>query len=358
MGFIFLFGLLIFPLLSQAGTLDELRKTWQPSKTDEAISKAVVFLLTQQKDTGAFISNPGNETAMTALSIMALSAIGCQTTDPTKEGASLRKALAFVLKDDRQTPDGYFGQADGSRMYGHGIITLMLAELVGMGADAGQDKLLREKCQKGVDLILRAQKIPKAANIAGGWRYLPTAVDSDLSVTVWQVMALRAAKNAGLDVPKEAIDAAIGYIKRSYQSPRDATGKPTNRISACAYQPGGAPSYAMGAGGLLSLQVCGDYDAPEVAGSADWLRNMKLTYNDGFFFYGTYYYAQGMYQRGGEHAEESRRLVAEQLLPRQAPDGSWTAVAGHELQAGKVYSTSLAILCLAVKHHYLPIYQR
>ena len=353
-----LFGLLIFPLLSQAGNLDDLKKAYQPTKTDEALSKATAYLLTQQKDTGAFLSNPGNDTAMTALGILALSAVGHQPTDQTKEGEALRRALAFVLKEDRQTPDGYLGAADGSRMYGHGIITLMLTELVGMGADPAQDKLLRERCQKGVDLILRAQKVVKDANSMGGWRYTPTDASSDLSVSVWQVMSLRAARNAGFDVPKEAIDAAVAYIKRSYQSPRDPTGKPTNMISACGYTPGTAPSYAMGAAGLLSLQICGAYDAPEVVGSADWLRKMKLNYADGFFFYGTYYYAQGMFQRGGESAEEAKRAVAEQLLPKQALDGSWTATGGSEVAAGKVYSSSLAILCLAVKYHCLPIYQR
>jgi hypothetical protein len=44
-------------------------------------------------------------------------------------------------------------------MYGHGIVTLMLAEMVGMGADARQDTLIRERCQKAVDLIVRAQKV-------------------------------------------------------------------------------------------------------------------------------------------------------------------------------------------------------
>jgi hypothetical protein len=328
------------------------------NRVDAATAKAIGFLISQQDAAGAFRSQPGNETTMTALGIMALLAVGHQPADSTREGAVLRKAIGFILKEDRQQPDGYFGAADGSRMYGHGIITLTLSELLGMGADAAQDRLIRDRCQKAVNLILNAQKVAKGGGHNGGWRYEPQSADSDLSVSVWQVMALRSAKNAGLDVPKEAIDNAIAYLKRSYYSPRDAAGKPTNLESGCAYQIGGGPTYAMAAAGLLSLEVCGEYEAPEVYGSAEWLRKNKVDYNCVFFFYGTYYYAQGMYQRGGEHAEAARRFVEEQLLPKQSPDGSWRAASAHEIQAGPVYSTSLAILALAVKCHFLPIYQR
>ena len=122
---------------------------------------------------------------------------------PPAKARPCRKALDYVLQPDSQTPEGYFGAKDGSRMYGHGITTLMLAEMLGMGADANQDELIRTRCRHAVELILRAQKVTKNELNQGGWRYTPDAGDSDMSVTVWQTMALRAAKNAGLDVPKE-----------------------------------------------------------------------------------------------------------------------------------------------------------
>ena len=65
-----------------------------------------------------------------------------------------------------------------------------------------------------------------------------------------------------------------------------------------------------------------------------------------------------MFQRGGEHATYARKLVEETLLPKQGPDGSWMGQSGQERGAGKVYATSLAVLSLAVKFHFLPIYQR
>lgn len=170
-------------------------------------------------------------------------------------------------------------------------------------------------------------------------------------------MALRSAKNAGLSVPKEAIDMAIGYLKRSYYSPRDRTGKPTNLRSACGYEPGQYPSYATAAAGLLAMQVCGEHDAPELTGSAEWLREQAVTVDRRYFYYGTYYYSQAMQKKGGEYGAIARQITEKLLLSQQDRDGSWQGRDGQERGAGKVYSTALAILSLSVKYHFLPIYQ-
>ena len=205
-------------------------------------------------------------------------------------------------------------------------------------------------------MIVRAQKVPKSATFKGGWRYNPTDTDADLSVTVWQVMALRAAKNAGLSVPKETIDNAIAYIKRSYYSRRDSAGRILDLKSAFAYQPGSGPAYSTAAEGLLALQVCGEYDAPELQGTVEWLRMNKLkNSNVSHFFYGTYYFAQGMYQRGGASADEARQLVENLLLAEQKENGRWQ---NQEANASPVYGTAMAILSLSVRHHFMPIYQR
>jgi hypothetical protein len=290
---------------------------------------------------------------------MAMAAVGHQPSDETKQGAAMKKALSYVLRPDRQEVQGFFGGRDGSRMYGHGITTLMLSEMLGMGVDAQMDQVIRDRCRLAVELIKRSQSFDKDPRNKGGWRYNPNATDSDLSITVWQVMALRSARNAGMDVPKETIDNAVGYIKRCYQSrERDPDGKPLNLKSACGYEPNRAPEYAMAAAGLLSLQVCGAYDSVEAKGSADWLKEKKIEYGGEWFFYGTYYFAQGMFQRGGEHSTYARKLVEDLLIPKQGPDGSWQGQSGQERGAGKVYATSLGVLSLAVKFHFLPIYQR
>ncbi len=311
------------------------------------------------REQGAGREADRHETALTSLAILAFAAVGHQPADKTPEGAGLRRAIDFVLRADRQEPDGYYGKQDVGRMYGHGITTLALTELLGMGVNKAQDRLIRERGRKAVELILRAQRAHKReTKFEGGWRYEPDSADSDLSVTVWQLMALRSAKNAGLDVPKGAIDAAVGYLKRSYELAPGRKAQGAANLGGCAYQPGGKPEFAMVAAGLLALAVCGQYESPEAHGSANWLRENRPDPGNRWFYYGTYYYAQGMFQRGGEFAEEARRLVQDTLLPLQEADGSWLGSQGQEHSIGRVYGTSLAVLSLAVKYHYLPIYQR
>ena len=318
--------------------------------------RATQYLLQQQDEAGAISNKMRNETAMTSLSILALASVGHQAGDPSPEGQAMKKALAYVTGPDIQEKDGYLGQKDGSRMYGHGITTLMLAEMLGMGVDAQQDELIREKCRKALELILRAQKVPKNESNRGGWRYTPDTNESDMSVTVWQTMALRAAKNAGLDVPKGTIEDAVKYIKRCYEPDADRRGGDV-KLGGFGYQ-GKGRELSTTAEGLLALQVCGEYESEEVRAASDRLLKSGLTENEKWLFYLTYYYAQGMYQRGGKHAEEGRKVVADVLLPMQNRDGSWEGKGGEERGGGKVYATAMAVLSLAVKNHFLPIYQR
>ena len=330
---------------------------FQEDKVDKAIKKAVDFLAGKQQTDGS-IHDRGNQTTMTSLSLMAMAAVGNQPVYPTVEGRVMRRGLDYVLREDRQDDQGYFGNKDGGRMYGHGIITLMLSEMLGMGLDDEQDQRIRKRCQKAIDLILRSQKVPKRPpSHQGGWRYTPDSRNADLSATIWQLMSLRSAKNAGLDIPSSAIEDALGYLRRSYHSTLDSKGDPVNKKSGFAYQPGGHPEYTTTAAGLLAMQVCGEYESPFVKGAADWLLENEPNTGRKFFFYGTYYYAQSMYQRGGDHAKIARKKVEDVMLKLQRGDGSWHG-SGSENSAGQIYSTSMAILALAVKYHYLPIYQR
>jgi hypothetical protein len=330
---------------------------------DAAIARGVRFLLSCQEANGGFFDaargeRDRHESALSGLAVLALAAAGHTPADRTPEGAAMKRAVDFLLQPARQDPDGYFGREDNSRMYGHGIVLLALAELLGMGADKAQERLLHDRVRLGVELTLRAQRVSKRdPRHVGGWRYTPDSADSDLSVTVWHLLALRSARNAGLPVPKAAIDLAVGYLKRSYMSTGDprATGEP---IGGFAYQPGQRPDYSMTSAGLLAMIICGHYESEEVRGAANWLRANPVEAENRWFFYGTYYYAQGMFQRGGDFALEGRRNTERLLLPRQLEDGAWHGSQGQEYGVGRIYGTALAILSLAVRNHFLPIYQR
>ncbi len=327
-----------------------------PALTD-SIDRGVRFLLSLQKDDGS-IADKGNPTAITSLAIMALSATGRVPDGLTAQGRAVGRAIDYVLRPDRRT-GGYFGHRDGSRMYGHGITTLMLTEMAGMGTSPEQNAAMHDAVAAAVDVIVASQRVDKPAAMAGGWRYTPDAKDSDLSVSVWQVMALRSAKNDGFDVPAEAIDAAVAYLHRSATSPLDPSGAPRDDLTGFSYAPGSSDAkFTMTAAGLLALQTCGQYDTPLTRAAAAWLMAHPPQTRERFFFYGIYYYAQGMFQVGGAAAEQADRRTDELLLPMQDSDGAWRSRSGEERNIGDVYTTALAMLSLSVRYHYLPIYQR
>ena len=325
---------------------------------DRAVNSGISFLIDTQRDNGA-VADRGHEVAMTSLAIMAMASIGVEPQPNSKAGVSMTRAIDFVLDAKHQDLQGYFGGRDGSRMYGHGITTLMLTEVLGMGATVEQNQRIHSSLVEALKLILSAQKVTKSEKLQGGWRYTPTSRDSDLSVSVWQLMALRSAKNDGLDVPGEAIDKAVQYLRYSYASPLSRDGTPRDKISGFSYTPGTHhPSFTMSAAGLLAMQVCGLYDSPLVKGSSEWLLQHPPKQTERFFYYGVYYYAQGMHQAGGKFAARADKLVPELLLQSQRSDGAWLARGGEERNVGAVYATALAILSLSVRYHYLPIYQR
>ncbi len=334
------------------------------------VEKAVSWLLKQQQPSGYFSEQktnqaprpgdvPSHSAAMTALAIMGLASVGHLPGNPTPEGAAAERALKFIVDNVEPDENGYLGRSDRSRMYGHGIISLMLTEMLGMSASEETDKKVRSMTERAIKLIIRAQQVPKSEANRGGWRYEPSSSDSDISVSVWQLMALRAAKNSGIEVPKEAIDNAIAYIKRSYRAERDSNGQLKQMEAAFSYEPyGGRQTFSTTAAGLLSLQVSGQYDVPEVIGSSNWLIKFPPEVNEPWFYYGCYYYAQGMYQRGGDHAATARQKTEQMLVSAQGAEGSWSPRNGNEKSAGPVYATSLALLSLSVYHHFLPIYQK
>lgn len=349
---------------SYGQTSSEIPAALRPDPVDAAVAGGVRYL-TRSQDVSGMIQDADKRqshgVAMTGLAVMAMAAAGHQPADKSPSGDAMRRAVAFLLRADIQAQSGYFGGRDGSRMYGHGIVTLALTELLGMGADKVQDGLIRERAQRGVSLILAAQRVKKHdPRFIGGWRYAPDASDADLSVTVWQLLALRSAKNAGLPVPKESIEAAVAYLCRSYVGPRPTVAAPAGSPAvkgAFGYVPGQPPQYAMAAAGLLAMQVCGMHDAPEVLGAAEWLREARPVWETQWFFYGTYYYAQGMRKRGGDTALEAQEQVERVLLAHGQPEGFWEGADGSEAGQGRVYCTALALLSLSTRYHYLPIYQ-
>lgn len=323
----------------------------QPGPTaqdvDDAIVRALRYLAQQQQPSGGWVVDAfnGEATSATSLAVMAFLAAG-HAPGEGPYSPLLRRGVEFVL--DHQEPNGMLIHRRGhGPMYDHGISTLMLAEVSGMVPEA-QAERTRRGLERAIRLILASQMVPKSSSQRGGWRYHPSSSDSDLSVTGWQLLALRAAKDIGCDVPAENIDLAVDYVKRC--SPRDGRG--------FGYQPGNASTVVLSGTGLLALQVCGEDNCAEVHRAAEYLELRPLRHRDPWFYYGVYYTTIGMYKRGGNDWSNSRPLLFAELLAAQHPDGSWSAGNNAEAPWGRTYCTAMAVLALTVEYEYLPIYQR
>jgi hypothetical protein len=318
---------------------------------DNAVVRGLAFLSQEQKPSGAWETESfGESTAATSLAVMAFLAAGHMPGEGPY-GKQINRGIRWVIEHQEENGMLVHRKSHGP-MYSHGISTLMLAEVYGM-VDEADAKDVRRALERGVALILGSQAVDKHSRHQGGWRYQVDSKDSDLSVTGWQVLALRAAKNVGCDVPAEAIDEAVGYIKRC-ASLRGGEAD----FFGFGYQPGNGATPTLTGVGILALEVCGEHHSPEALGGAEYLFDRPLRPGSNYFYYGVYYTNVGMFKIGGDFADFTREHTAHLLLNAQQPDGSWISDHSTERRVGPVYSTTLAILALAVDYRFLPIYQR
>src|SRR5262249_16660112 len=154
---------------------------------------------------GMINAGGGDSAAMMALAGIAFLADGNMPGNGPY-GPEVDRILDYVLKNCQES--GLISSPNyGSPMYGHGFATLFLAEAYGMSPRED----LKEKLERAIKLMVLTQ------NYQGGWRYQPAPNDADISVTICQIMALRAARGAGIKVPKRTIDMAIDYVKKSQE---------------------------------------------------------------------------------------------------------------------------------------------
>ena len=190
-----------------------------PEKYRATVNKGLEYLVKQQQKDGHWGAN-GDQypVSMTALAGMALLMEGSTVRDG-KYATNIRLCADWLM--DRSMKgnqrDGLIGNPDhpteaGRYMYGHGFGLLFLASVYGDEED-------RDRRERLKDILTRAVKYTaNAQSTQGGWYYTSKMEGHDQdegSVTVTQVQALRAARNAGIPVPKDVIKKAQDYLKNS-----------------------------------------------------------------------------------------------------------------------------------------------
>lgn len=288
---------------------------------------------------------------MTAFSLMALASAGHFPSAATLEGKAAARGLAYVLTNLGPEDQGYLGKWDRSRMYGQGIITLMLVRLLPHAPDEATRLRMQAYIGHAIDFCVTAQAVVKNEHHTGGWRYEPNSSDSDTSVTTWQMMALLEAKKAGLAVPQDSLDKGLAYMQRAYRHRRDAAGRIISGIFP--YESNGYFSkFRHGTrAGLLVLQAAGLHDSDQARRALASLTNFDFLpppQPGAFFYYGGYYHAHALFHSGGPHAALAREWLEKTLLPLQTPEGSWTPT-GNEKNCGTFYATALALLSLGAE---------
>jgi len=311
------------------GATRELKVT---PEIERAVTRGLDYLARTQKPNGAWPGNYGNVSGVVGLAMMSFLAHG-DVPDEGKYGHVIRRAVSYIVT--HQESNGLLqGEGGSSPMYSHGFATMALGEVYGVIDDPRVGPALK----KATGLIVKCQ------NRLGGWRYSVNSTDADTTVSGAQMMGLRAAANAGIEVPITAVQRGVAYYKSCF-CPGGGFG----------YTGPSGPSPARSGIGLLILSLSGAYRSPEAKATAELLLHGGGSYGYGGYFYDMCYYcSQAMYQAGGKYWRYWNETMTPAIISMQAPDGSWP----QQGTGGVVCNTAFALLSLEINYNLLPIYQR
>jgi hypothetical protein len=338
-------------------------------KYRDVINKGLDYLAKVQHRDGHWEANGGQyPMTMTALAGMAFLMEGSNMREG-KYCERVRKAVDWIM--ERCQRNGLIGNPAnateaGRYMYGHGFALLFLSQVYGEEEDADRRKKLENILTRAVEFTGKAQ------SSMGGWYYTSAADGHNAdegSVTITQVQALRAARNAGIVVPKGIIDKAQKYLQNS-TTPRGGVIYSLSQGGGRAMGGERAPLTAAAIScGFSSGEYDSEYPKKWIKFCQDAIPIDKSGRDSfGHWEYTHYYYAQAIYVLGDTgYAKlfpdskpphqltwsKYRDVIFDYIASRQGADGSWNS--GH---IGPVYTTSCYLAILQLDNSTLPIYQR
>ncbi|MFT4587950.1 MAG: squalene cyclase [Candidatus Binatia bacterium] len=315
----------LLPFSASAQKLFSEESDLNPKLVDAMYVKGLRYLVKSQNEKGYWESGRyGTDPGVVGFATLAMLAHG---DDPNfgPYATPIRRSLNYILS--QQIDEGMIGQT----MYNHGFATLALAEAYGMV----KDPRLGPALQKAVNLILTSQ----AKNPLGAWRYNAASTDADTTVSGCQMVALLAARNAGIAVPEEAIKKGLQFFANC-QSPQGGFG----------YTNPSGPNGPRTAIGCLVLTLAREKDSQDYKAAFAFLE--KTPAQAHYYYYQLYYASQAYFHHSpASWSVWNQRNIAE-LKSKQRDDGSWDG------QFGPAYSTSTALLSMALNYRFLPIYER
>ncbi|MGA2258775.1 MAG: prenyltransferase/squalene oxidase repeat-containing protein [Thermoguttaceae bacterium] len=326
--------------------------------TERAVNAALVWLASHQLSDGSWslqnytqrcndktCTGPGNVSAdagATAMGLLPFLAIGQTHKSQGRYKEHVLRGVQWLIR--HQQADGNLAKGAQQMMYSHGLATIALCEAYGLSAD----KQVGVAAQGAVNFILSAQNTAD-----GGWRYNPND-PGDTSVFGWQLMALKSAHMAGLNVGGSAFSSTSKWL--------DAVA--VNDGTEYAYQPGQGSSIAMTSVGLLCRQYLGaKRDNPVLTGGMSYLMNHLP--EEGFpNVYYWYYATQVMHNMSGPEWDTWNRKMRDLLVRTQVrnidecANGSWAPEKdAWGKNGGRLMTTSLSTLTLEVYYRYLPLFK-
>ncbi len=308
-----------------------------PPEVDVVYERGLTWMASKQANDGSFPD--GQQGAgVDGICLMAFLASG---EDPNfgRWAQVVRKSVRRLLTQ-QESSTGYLPNS----MYHHGFAMLALAEAYG----AVDESLLWQgedskglTLAKSLDLAVRCASTSQKKNRWGGWRYSPDATDADTSVAGAVLMGLLAARNAGMDVPDETVNAALEYMRRS-----------TGRDGSVAYSGGfGGMGESMNRSCIATLVAAVGKQQDETKYPAT-LKHItsRLEHREGSYQeYFRYYMAQALFQGDYESWQKWNAMTVRELHETQGEDGSFKQSS---------YSTGMSLLALALNYRFLPIYER
>jgi prenyltransferase beta subunit len=333
---------------------------------EKMVEKALQWLIKQQHEDGHWEAGGGQfASAMTAMAGINL----LQEGSTLREGRfrkQIKKACEWLM--DHSQKNGLIGEPNAPNQnlgynYGHGFSLIFLSQIYGEEEDVDRRRKLEDLLTRGVEFACRVQ------TSRGGWGYVSAADGNDFdegSVSVTLVQGLRACRNAGIVVPKEAIDKTIDYLKKCTTS--------RGGLIYSLQSGGGGERPTITVAAIASGFSLGEYNSPL---PKTWLKFVQplIPLNSvggeqyGHSEYTHLYYGQVAYALGedgyvrmfpGSKKEDwltwskyKKEFFTYLMKEKQNDDGSFRGT-----PIGPVYTTVCYLTVLQLDRATLPIYQR